>query len=248
MKLSIIIPVLNSHEIMRRQYLYWEKIGIPDDIEIIIVDDNSNPPLEYTGNLPLRIYHTNDPRPWTWPVARNIGARIAKGDYILMIDVDHILPREAIDICRNFTGDKVYFVREFGVLTEDGSLTQDREVLKEYGLSGRYLKARTLRFGALPNNICLERKVFWQIGGYREDLIGRPYPQGEDRSFKKAWCNYEKSLGRPPNNEPAPIYMFPNGYYCGDVDYNPKGLFHKLSRAGKFNSKYRRNRLCVLFT
>ncbi len=39
MRLSIIIPVLNSHEIVRRQALHWEKLNLPDNIEIIIVDD-----------------------------------------------------------------------------------------------------------------------------------------------------------------------------------------------------------------
>ena len=46
MKLSIIIPVLNSHEIVRRQIEHFKKMDLPDDIELIIVDDGSDPPLE----------------------------------------------------------------------------------------------------------------------------------------------------------------------------------------------------------
>jgi len=45
-RLSIIIPVLNSHEIVRRQIAHFEKMDLPDDIELIIVDDGSDPPLE----------------------------------------------------------------------------------------------------------------------------------------------------------------------------------------------------------
>jgi hypothetical protein len=26
------------------------------------------------------------------------------------------------------------------------------------------------------------------------------------------------------------LFMYPNGQFCGDVDFNPFGLFHKLSR------------------
>lgn len=226
-KLSIVIPVLNSHEPLRRQFLHWEKHGIPDSTEIIIIDDGSNPPLTYNGNLPVKIIATNDTREWTWALARNRGVEEASGEYVCMTDIDHILTREALDICRNFEGDKVYFIREFGVLTEDGELTQDRDVLEQYGLP----KTRALRFGALPNNICLKRSVFYEIGGYREDLIGRPYPQGEDRLFKKAWESYVKSLYRITVTTPAPIYMYPNGYFCGNVDHNPFGLFHGLSRA-----------------
>ena len=242
MKLSVIIPVLNSHEVLRRHFLHWEKYGIPDSTEIIIVDDGSDPPLEYKGFLPIKIIQTHDHRPWTWAPARNRGVKEAKGEYVLMTDIDHILTLEALQICRNFEGDKVYFVRRFGILDENGDLSQDRDVLEKYGLA----KDMPLRIGALPNNICLRRDVFWQIGGYREDLIGRPYPQGEDRSFKSAWRKHERSLGREPNNSPAPIYMFPNGYKCGDksVDFNPFNLFHNLSRKSKRNVRHTRKAQC----
>jgi len=45
-RLSIIIPVLNSHEIVRRQIEHFKKMNLPDDVELIIVDDGSDPPLE----------------------------------------------------------------------------------------------------------------------------------------------------------------------------------------------------------
>jgi len=45
-RLSIIIPVLNSHEIVRRQIEHFKKMDLPDDVELIIVDDGSDPPLE----------------------------------------------------------------------------------------------------------------------------------------------------------------------------------------------------------
>lgn len=45
-KLSIIIPVLNSHEIVRRQIKHFKRMDLPDDVELIIVDDGSDPPVE----------------------------------------------------------------------------------------------------------------------------------------------------------------------------------------------------------
>jgi len=229
MKLSLVIPCLNSHEILRRQFLHFEKIGIPEDTEIIIVDDGSEPPLKYEGTLPLKIIYTNDKRSWTWALARNRGVKEAKGDYILMTDIDHILPRSSIDACTNFNGDKVYFMRQFGILDENGNLSQDLDVLRSYGLLEEYIK-NGLKIGALPNNICLKKSVFYEIGGYREDLIGRRYPQGEDRSFKKAWRDWTNTLKKESQTLGVDIYMFPNGKYCGDKDYNPFGLFHTLSR------------------
>jgi hypothetical protein len=31
-------------------------------------------------------------------------------------------------------------------------------------------------------------------------------------------------------DERPTIYMFPNGRYCGEKDFNPFGLFHDLKR------------------
>lgn len=237
-KVSIVIPVLNSHEILRRQLLYFEKMGIPDDVEIIIVDDGSNPPLTYSGPLPLMIYSTYDKRPWTWALARNLGARRAKGEYLLMFDIDHIITKSLLDMVRTFGGQKIQFLREFGVLNEAGDFTQDLNTLVKYGFPISRLKDRGLKLSPLPNNFAMRRDVFWEIGGYREDLVERPYPQGEDRLFKKAWYRWEAAGKGHVHHERPTIYMFPNGKLCGDVDYNPFGLFHTLTRKTKTNPFY----------
>jgi hypothetical protein len=36
--------------------------------------------------------------------------------------------------------------------------------------------------------------------------------------------------------------MFPNGQYCGDVDYNPFNLFHALTRKTEYNLELQRRR------
>ena len=98
MKLSIIIPVLNSYEIVRRHLLHFKEMNLPDSVEIIFVDDGSDPPIQDTvGVKNLRIIRTNDKRPWTWALARNRGAKEARGEYFLMTDLDYIIPKDAID-------------------------------------------------------------------------------------------------------------------------------------------------------
>lgn len=225
-KLSIIVPVLDSHEILRRQLLHFSRMGLQSDTELIIVDDGSDPPLTNTSDLPVHIHRTNDKRPWTWALARNAGARIARGEYLLMFDVDHIMPAEAYSAVRAFDGIKMRFKRQFGVLDENGVLTQDRAVLESYGLP----RDRDLKLTPLPNNFVMRRDVYWEIGGYREDLVERPYPQGEDRLWKKAWHEYMRRTGTQEHPYSPTLFMFPSGKWCGDVDHNPMGLFHDLSR------------------
>lgn len=157
-----------------------------------------------------------------------------------MADIDHILSRELVDAVRRFDGQKMQFIREFGVLLANGAFTQDYDILARYGLSWRRIRERGVRVPPLPNNFAMRKDVFWAIGGYREDLVERTYPQGEDRLFKKAWCNWEAAGRGRVHHERPTIYMFPNGYYCGDVDHNPFGLFHGLSRKTRRNYKYKR--------
>ena len=231
-KVSIIIPVLNSHEIVRRQLLHFDKIGIPEDTEVILLDDGSTPPLEAEPRPWLTLVHTNDFREWTWAVARNTGAKLAKGDYFIMLDLDHIITREIIDAVRSFKGDFMRFNREFAVLDVNGDLKQDRFTLEAYGLP----KNRDVKFTPHRNQFAIHKDLYWKMGGFREDRIGKSYPQREDGDFAKLWRQLHeagelKDFDELVGYDKRPIlYMFPNGKYCGDVDFNPFNLFHTLTR------------------
>ena len=201
MKLSIVIPVLNSHEIVRRQLLYFKSLDLPDDVEIIFVDDGSDPSIKDTvGVKNLRILYTNDNRPWTWALARNKGAREAKGEYFLMCDLDYIIPKEAIEKALKFNGAKMRFRRQFAILDENGRFIQNKEVLLKYGISEERIKNRGFNLPPHPNNFVMRKDVYWDLGGFPEDRIGRPYPQGEDTIFKRKWIEAIKK-GRYVDDE-----------------------------------------------
>jgi len=231
MRFSIVIPVLNSHEVVRRQLLHFERSGLPADTELILVDDGSDPPIENTSSLPVKILRTNDKRAWTWPLARNAGARLAQGEYLLMYDLDHIVTRELMDFVMETTYPRIQFKREFGVLDENGVLTQDRKVLADYGL----LPRSSLRVESHHNSFAMKRDLFWELGGYAEDRVERSYPQGEDTLFWQRWLNYMARTESPRCDDPPTLFVFPTGRWCGDVDFNPHGLFHNLSRKSKRN-------------
>jgi len=237
MKLSIIISVLNSQEILRRQLLWFKKMDLEDDIEFIFLDDGSDVPLHDCGIKlkNLTIHPTNDKRPWTVELARNLGAKMAKGEYLLMTDIDYIIPKAAIEIVRGLKEDKMCFRRQFGVLDENANFTQDFNVLRKYGLLEDRIQIRGLLLPPHPNNFIMRKETFFKIGGYREDRVNVSYPNGGDRWFKRDWAKaYEAGqVTLAPYREW--LYMFPNGQFCGDVDYNPFGLFHELSRKSERN-------------
>lgn len=230
MKLSIIIAVLNSHEIVRRQFLFWSKMQLPDGVEFILVDDGSDPPILYP-EIPVKnltIHQTNDFRPWTVSLARNKGAELAKGEYIIMTDIDHILVQETILQAYEFTGDRRYFQRYFGFLTEDGNFSQDGKTLLEYGLTKEFQR-RNFKAPVHGDSFLMRKELFFKAGGYRLDDIIKYPPMGETH-FRAAYRALQES-GQVTTDEFKPnIYLIPNGYYCGDVDANPFGLFHTLTR------------------
>jgi glycosyltransferase involved in cell wall biosynthesis len=246
MRLSIIIPFLNSHEIVRRQLINFVNMDLPEDIEIIFVDDGSDPALEVPMEAPrnFRLIATHDTRPWTWALARNRGAREAKGTYYLMTDGDCILTKESVMQSYQFDGDRLGFRREFGVLDENGAFRQDADTLVKYGLPRKRIEEKGMRMPPHPNNFVIKASLFWEMGGFREDLVERPYPQGEDRWFKNKLMEFAaagKCVLPTEDNRPT-IYMFPNGQFCGDVDYNPMGLFHNLTRKTEANHWYKHPR------
>jgi hypothetical protein len=208
------------------------------------VDDGSDFPLQYPPYelKNFHIHYTNDKRPWTVELARNLGARLSKGDYLLMTDIDYIISKDAIVSALGLEKDKMRFKRELGVLDENGDFTQDLDMLRQYGLTESRIKERGVLMAPHPNNFVMKKETFWMLGGYREDLVDRPYPNRGDTYFKGEWTKaYE--AGRATMCEYRPtLYMFPNGQYCGDVDYNPFGLFHTLSRKTKMNPWYKKSK------
>jgi len=234
-KLSIIIAIYNSHEAVRRQVLWFTSMDLPDDIEIIFVDDGSNPPLGPYNLKNLRIIQTNDKRPWTQGLARNRGIKEARGEYLLLTDIDHILSKEAIMDSHRFTGDRLIFPRYIGVLLEDGSFTQDPLTLGGYGLDKSRLKtSRGLYASYHGNTFCIKKSTIVELGGYSEKhctYLHHAGPRrGEDSVFNSAWNHWARSKGIVCDVG-SKIYIFPIGRYNINGDLNPQGLFHNLSQA-----------------
>jgi glycosyltransferase involved in cell wall biosynthesis len=234
MNVSYIIPVFNSHEVVRRQILHWERLDLTG-VEIIIMDDGSDPPLEFDTDV-ATIYPTHEKRPFTSSIARNKAAVIAKGRNLLMMDLGYIVTQAVFDEVAEFTGQKMAFQREFGVLDENGHFTQDKDVLLDYGLLPDRYAERGVKCPHHPNQFAINRDVFFEIGGYDEGLVlRRQYPQGEDNLFKRRFWQYEQSGKGTITTARNKIFLFPKGQFCGDVDYNPHGLFHDLSRKTETN-------------
>ena len=128
------------------------------------------------------------------------------------------------------THTRMTFRREFGVLLEDGSFANDTENLHKYGLPLERMAARGRYCPAHGNSFVMKKHAYWAINGYRENTVGKTYPQLDEHFFRAAYRKYEHRKGGSTQEYRPKIYHFPNGHYCGDPDFNPFNLFHTLSR------------------
>jgi len=229
-KVSIIIAVLESHEIVRRQIEYFKRMGLPDSVEFVFVDDGSEPPIEVKSDLRnFKLLATNDRRRWTQGLARMRGIRDSVGEYIFCTDIDHIISREAIDAALEFTGDKMVHHRRFAYLDEHGVLVNDRQKVLEWGLNPKAIRDENLTDGVHGNTWLMRRKVFDELGGYNADRCNSgTHLQGEDRDFNRLWSVASRRGTYQEQVEGPPIYFFPMGRYHATGDENPHGLFHGL--------------------
>lgn len=236
MRVSVIMNVLNSHEIVRRQILHFRKMNLSDEVEIIFVDDGSNPPLSFPelAFKNLAIYYTNDKRPWTQGLARNLGAEKATGEYIMFTDIDHFYTYECIQQVTKFTGDRMVFPRYYGILDEEGNIVDNIPRLIEFGLDPNRLRGRRGICGGFHgNSFAIKRSVFFELGCYKErwcnGMMHQGKRKGEDSYFNGTYTK-AVNAGKVKESVTGPkMYVFPTGKFRSDGDNNPFGLFHALS-------------------
>ena len=249
MRLSIVVAVLDSHEIVRRQMLHFDSFALPETVEFIIVDDGSTPPLgkglvgwteegqkhdherDRLSRPNVRILRTNDFRRWTQGLARMIGIEEAQGEYIFCTDIDHIISKEAIEFALVFDGDKANFQRRFAYLDESGNLVRDKAKLLEWGLDPRAVRDAELSDGFHGNTWLMRKQVFKDLGGYDlKRCNSGTHLQGEDREFNKRCAVAQRAGSVKPTVTGPPIYFFPMGRYHATGDENPFGLFHSMKK------------------
>lgn len=131
---SIIIPHKNTPDLLQR---CLDSIPRREDIQIIVVDDNSDPSVVDFNRVPgvgeenIELYSTKEGRGAGY--ARNIGLEHAKGKWILFIDADDYYTDSlitSIDKYNNSEADIVFF--NTNSIYEESSKQADRHLHINY--------------------------------------------------------------------------------------------------------------------
>lgn len=134
---------------------------IADSLTLIVVDDGSPEPARLPAQLPFeaRLYRMLEDIPWNQDACRNLIAREAPDDWLLLTDMDHVAPFETLSriIRGGLYAGHVYM---FGRVT-----APDMTPYKPH-----------------PNSWLMTRQLYEKAGGYDERFRGI---YGTDGRFAK---------------------------------------------------------------
>lgn len=166
--------------------LHYEKwMAWPEAIkartEVVIVDDGSPSgaaiDVERSDALPkLTIYRVREDTPWHQTGARNLGAHVAAGTWLLLTDMDHVLPASSAEVLfRRMDNDEldektIYTMARIDAGSNLPTLTADGQPKPH------------------QNSYAVTRETYWTIGGYDESLCGL---YGTDGMFR--WRAHRKA-------------------------------------------------------
>jgi hypothetical protein len=147
---------------LRRQFEFMEQIPVNarDRVQLIVVDDGSPqwPAQPADCCIPLQIYRIDVNVRWNQDAARNIAVHHARTPWILLTDMDHMVPRRTWERALNANLDPRY-VYKFSRISEP-----EMQIYKPH-----------------PNSWLMTRLVWEQVGGYDERFAGF---YGSDADFR----------------------------------------------------------------
>ena len=164
-RISLVFPYYDNPQMLRFQLgvIAQYSLEVLSGCEVVVVDDCSPTfparPVVQEFDLPnLRLFRVGVDRPWNQDAARNIGAYESRGDYLLLTDIDHVIPGETL--------------RELAAVDDQNRV---------------YTLARKAHFSdtVIPshvNSYFMARSLYWSIGGYDEDFWGT---YGSDSLFRR---------------------------------------------------------------
>jgi glycosyltransferase involved in cell wall biosynthesis len=174
---------------LREQERYW--LDYPEhikrQIEIIVVDDCTagGPPAMNNCGIRSSLYRIQNDIPWNWLEARNIGARHAEGKWLLLTDIDHVVPAETLDGVFSKIGD--------GEIAPGNFYTFDRRDAPDLTPYKHH-----------PDSFLMTRAFFWKVGGYDEYYAGHYGTSGLWRQRCKADAS-TTTLTRKEGRDPDAI-------------------------------------------
>ena len=148
---TLVVPYYQNWDFFQFQISVWR--AYPEDVHrhlrIIVVDDGSPSPAPKPYLFPtLRLFRIEQDVRWNWLAARNIGAHHAANGWLLLTDMDHVVPADTMRAVL-YGQHNANLVYAFSRKEHTGGSIQPHSA-----------------------SFLMTRETFWRIGGYDEALSG----------------------------------------------------------------------------
>lgn len=100
-ELTLVLPHYGNLGMLREQQRVWASYpeALRAKLHVIVVDDcspkgarPSHKVVDVTGLASFRIFRLQQKKRWNWLACRNLGAQLATTDWLLLTDIDHVMP------------------------------------------------------------------------------------------------------------------------------------------------------------
>ena len=167
---TLIVPYYRNMKMLARQLEEFERYP-PKGMAIIVVDDGSPEParaiLDFASESLrklLTLYRITVDIPWNREGARNLAALKASTDWLVQVDIDHILPAAACERLIDFDASDDFWYRFPRWRQGRADETRQKDKI-----------GRDVAFGQIHEHIdsyLMTRDAYLALGGYDEDFAG----------------------------------------------------------------------------
>lgn len=177
--ITVCLAYYENPTMLQRQYTMFRTLPgkLKTNVELIVVDDGSpkhpavvpNPSLSSDGFVfgGFRLFRMKEDIPWNQDACRNLAAHKANTSWLLLTDMDHLIPHKTLDLAINNSDLDPDIAYQFLRLSEPNL---------------DYYKPH-------PNSWLMSRDLYWRAGGYDERFarsFGKTWGiYGTDGRFKK---------------------------------------------------------------
>lgn len=159
-KVTLCYTYYDNYPAFKRMVDYYRKLNNPE-VEFLIIDDGSpNRPLKKKDTPQgWKMYQITEDVGWNNEGAKNLAMKVAETEWVVLLDLDHILFADVFMGLQNLTklpSDKAPFFRRSLRFLKDGSPEPNTDPLRQFA----------------ANSYAITRTHFWNLGGYDESLQG----------------------------------------------------------------------------
>lgn len=168
---------------LREQQRVWSQYSpkLKPYFHVVVTDDCSPtapalPEVRDAGIASFQLYRLLKDVPWNWLSCRNLGVEKARTEWVLLTDIDHVLPEETLRVIMDCRLKETHVYRFSRV---DATLAW---------IKGGVKLSRLHSYKPHPNTWFMTREMFDKTGGYDERLSSLYGTDGEyrDRVYEAA--------------------------------------------------------------